>query len=65
MTRPPKGLRVTPIPGGSQPPAEWYSTSRPCRHCTGRVFYRSEHATVTTITVQHQAKCAVLRGRSV
>lgn len=62
MTPALKGLRVTPIPGGSQEPAPWYAKDRPCRHCKGRVMYRSEHATVTTITVQHQMKCPVLRG---
>ena len=59
----PKGIRVTAIPGsGTAAPEDWYSRTTPCRHCTAKVLYRSDHALAVTITVQHQAKCLVLRG---
>lgn len=57
-----KGLRVTPVWGQAQEPAPWFRKDRPCAHCQGRILYRTEHTTVTTVTVQHPAKCLVLKG---
>jgi len=56
-----RGLRVSPAPPAQ--PAEWYMPTAPCRHCKGRLFYRSEDAAgnLASITVQHQAKCPALK----
>jgi hypothetical protein len=59
MTPQPRGLRVTGLPPADT--AEWYSPTRPCRHCRGKLYFRTEHATRVSITVQHQERCPVLK----
>ena len=57
----PRNLRVTPTPPAT--PAEWYTSTAPCKHCKGRLCYRAEDAegNLASITVQHQAKCPALK----
>ena len=54
-----RNLRVTPAPPAA--PAEWYTPTKPCRHCKGQLCYRSEREGVLFLTVQHQAKCLALK----
>jgi hypothetical protein len=46
--------------GGNGHPAAWYSRTRPCEWCRGRVVRRVERPAGAQVRVQHEGRCRAL-----